>query len=292
MLKRSLDFYHSKGATHEEDAARYRSRISRLLPRRLAPRWRRTTPKGASSAQHIHRLTSGLFSETSSRGSRRPVASRRFRAAIDYATLGRLCRDLGSNVSWLQDFKVYERSSVEIDVYGGMQAELRLERLRLDIGTIYYCFPGNKYPRGSAPATQRLGVLRRPAAGSGLASGTPTSVTITSACPNANCGTRWALNPDFLAGLLPIGDTGTRCWRTTACSKSRTTVNAASLRLHRRTTTDSSATHYKSARRRRRASSSVPRHRHRRQATVTTVATSIPSDEKVRDTGDRPSSCR
>ncbi len=49
-----------------------------------------------------------------------------------------------SNVSWLEDFELYTRSSMEWDFYGGYKANFGDSDFFWDVGTIYYYYPGNR----------------------------------------------------------------------------------------------------------------------------------------------------
>jgi uncharacterized protein (TIGR02001 family) len=49
-----------------------------------------------------------------------------------------------SNVSWLEDFGLYNRSSLEWDFYGGFTHAIGDTDFVFDVGTIYYYYPGNQ----------------------------------------------------------------------------------------------------------------------------------------------------
>jgi hypothetical protein len=52
-----------------------------------------------------------------------------------------------SNISWLEDFGLYTRSSMEWDFYGGYKNTFPgAEDWNYDIGTLYYYYPGKKNP--------------------------------------------------------------------------------------------------------------------------------------------------
>lgn len=61
-----------------------------------------------------------------------------------------------SNISWLEDFGTYSRSSLEWDFYGGFKRNIGSSDFYFDVGTIYYYYPGSKNTsvRGSAPPAQ------------------------------------------------------------------------------------------------------------------------------------------
>lgn len=52
----------------------------------------------------------------------------------------------GSNISWLGDFGAYERSSLEWDIYGGYKKGLGESGATLDVGLLYYAYPGREKP--------------------------------------------------------------------------------------------------------------------------------------------------
>lgn len=49
-----------------------------------------------------------------------------------------------SNVSWLEDFALYRRSSLEWDFYGGFKRNIGNSDFYYDLSTIYYWYPGSK----------------------------------------------------------------------------------------------------------------------------------------------------
>ena len=51
-----------------------------------------------------------------------------------------------SNVSWLEDFGLYNRSSLEWDFYGGFKQNFGDSDWFWDVGTLYYYYPGKKNP--------------------------------------------------------------------------------------------------------------------------------------------------
>ena len=51
-----------------------------------------------------------------------------------------------SNISWLEDFGAYNRSSLEWDFYGGFKKNFGDSDWFWDVGTLYYYYPGSKNP--------------------------------------------------------------------------------------------------------------------------------------------------
>jgi len=49
-----------------------------------------------------------------------------------------------SNVSWLEDFGAYNRSSLEWDFYGGFKRNIGNTDFYYDLSTIYYYYPGSR----------------------------------------------------------------------------------------------------------------------------------------------------
>ena len=51
-----------------------------------------------------------------------------------------------SNISWLEDFGAYNRSSLEWDFYAGFKKNFGDTDFYWDVGTLYYYYPGKKNP--------------------------------------------------------------------------------------------------------------------------------------------------
>lgn len=51
-----------------------------------------------------------------------------------------------TNISWLEDFGAYNRSSLEWDFYAGMKKNFGDSDFFWDVGTLYYYYPGSKNP--------------------------------------------------------------------------------------------------------------------------------------------------
>ena len=50
-----------------------------------------------------------------------------------------------SNISWLEDFGLYNRSSMEWDFYAGFKKNFGDTDWFYDVGTLYYYYPGSRY---------------------------------------------------------------------------------------------------------------------------------------------------
>jgi uncharacterized protein (TIGR02001 family) len=97
-----------------------------------------------------HTLTAniGLFSEYIFRGISQTGGKPAVQGGFDYAhASGFYAGTWASNISWLEDFGAYNRSSLEWDFYGGYKANFPgSEDWTYDIGTLYYYYPGKKNP--------------------------------------------------------------------------------------------------------------------------------------------------
>ena len=113
-----------------------------------------TPPAPAASAATPptpdHTLTAnvGLFSEYIFRGIAQTAGKPAVQGGFDYAhASGFYLGTWASNISWLEDFGAYNRSSLEWDFYGGYKANFpNSEDWNYDVGTLYYYYPGRKNP--------------------------------------------------------------------------------------------------------------------------------------------------
>ena len=88
----------------------------------------------------------GLFSEYIFRGITQTAGKPAVQGGFDWShSSGFYLGTWGSNVSWLEDFNLYNRSSLEWDFYGGYKWAIN-DDWNLDLGTIYYLYPGSKNP--------------------------------------------------------------------------------------------------------------------------------------------------
>jgi uncharacterized protein (TIGR02001 family) len=95
-----------------------------------------------------HTLTAnvGIFSQYIFRGISQTAGKPALQGGFDYAhASGFYAGTWASNISWLEDFGLYSRSSLEWDFYGGYKANFGDSDFFYDLGTIYYYYPGKKY---------------------------------------------------------------------------------------------------------------------------------------------------
>jgi len=95
-----------------------------------------------------HTLTAnvGLFSEYIFRGISQTGGKPAVQGGFDYAhSSGFYAGTWASNISWLEDFGAYNRSSLEWDFYGGYKNTFPgTEDWNYDVGLYYYYYPGKK----------------------------------------------------------------------------------------------------------------------------------------------------
>jgi uncharacterized protein (TIGR02001 family) len=90
----------------------------------------------------------GLFSEYIFRGISQTAGKPAVQGGFDYThPSGFYVGTWASNISWLEDFGAYNRSSLEWDFYGGYKNTFPgSEDWNYDVGTLYYYYPGKKNP--------------------------------------------------------------------------------------------------------------------------------------------------
>ncbi len=97
--------------------------------------------------EHTVTANVGIFSEYIFRGISQTAKEPALQGGFDYAhSSGFYAGTWASNISWLQDFGAYSRSSLEWDFYGGFKANFADSDFFWDVGTIYYYYPGNRNP--------------------------------------------------------------------------------------------------------------------------------------------------
>ena len=104
----------------------------------------------AATPDYTLSANAGLFSEYIFRGIAQTAGKPAVQGGFDYAhSSGFYLGTWGSNISWLEDFGLYSRSSLEWDFYGGYKAAFPgSEDWSYDIGTLYDCYPGSRNPGG------------------------------------------------------------------------------------------------------------------------------------------------
>lgn len=97
--------------------------------------------------EHTVTANVGLFSEYLFRGIAQTGGKPAIQGGFDYAhSSGFYAGTWASNVSWLEDFGAYNRSSMEWDFYGGFKANIGDSDFFYDVGTLYYYYPGKRNP--------------------------------------------------------------------------------------------------------------------------------------------------
>ena len=138
------------------------------------------TPPPAAPPAPDYTLTAnvGLFSEYIFRGISQTAGKPAVQGGFDWAhSSGFYLGTWGSNISWLEDFGAYTRSSLEWDFYGGYKGSIN-DDWNYDLGTIYYLYPGNAIP---ATRTPTAGSSTARSTGNGSAPRLRTTSTTTSA---------------------------------------------------------------------------------------------------------------
>lgn len=116
------------------------------------PAWAQTPAPAAAPAaapappEHTVTANVGIFSEYIFRGISQTAGKPAVQGGFDYAhSSGFYLGTWASNISWLQDFGSYSRSSLEWDFYGGYKASIGDSDWSYDLGTLYYNYPGKRY---------------------------------------------------------------------------------------------------------------------------------------------------
>jgi uncharacterized protein (TIGR02001 family) len=104
-------------------------------------------PAPEPAPEHTLTANVGLFSQYIFRGISQTAGKPAVQGGFDYAhASGFYAGTWASNVSWLEDFGAYTRSSLEWDFYGGYKANFGDSDFFWDVGTIYYYYPGTRNP--------------------------------------------------------------------------------------------------------------------------------------------------
>jgi uncharacterized protein (TIGR02001 family) len=106
------------------------------------------TPAPAAPPTPEHTITAnvGIFSNYIFRGISQTAGKPAVQGGFDYAhSSGFYLGTWASNISWLEDFGAYTRSSLEWDFYGGYKNTFPgADDWNYDIGTLFYYYPGSK----------------------------------------------------------------------------------------------------------------------------------------------------
>jgi uncharacterized protein (TIGR02001 family) len=116
------------------------------------------TPAAApETPEHTLTANVGLFSEYIFRGISQTAGKPAVQGGFDYGhASGFYAGTWASNVSWLEDFGAYTRSSLEWDFYGGYKASFGDSDFFYDVGTLYYYYPGSRNPGVASANTWEL----------------------------------------------------------------------------------------------------------------------------------------
>jgi len=89
----------------------------------------------------------GLYSSYQFRGLTLSGGRPALQASVDWVhSSGFYLGTWGSNISWLQDAGAYQRSSIEIDLYGGYRNTIPNTEISYDISLLQYLQPGDRNP--------------------------------------------------------------------------------------------------------------------------------------------------
>lgn len=104
-------------------------------------------PAPAATPEHTVTANVGIFSEYLFRGIAQTAGKPAVQGGFDYAhSSGLYAGTWASNISWLEDFGAYSRSSLEWDFYAGYKASIGDSDFSYDVGTLYYYYPGKRFP--------------------------------------------------------------------------------------------------------------------------------------------------
>jgi uncharacterized protein (TIGR02001 family) len=102
-------------------------------------------PAAPPPPEHTFTGNFGIYSEYIFRGISQTAGKAAIQGGFDYAhASGFYAGTWGSNISWLEDFGVYSRSSLEWDFYAGFKNTIGDSDFSYDVGTIYYYYPGER----------------------------------------------------------------------------------------------------------------------------------------------------
>jgi uncharacterized protein (TIGR02001 family) len=112
----------------------------------------------APTPEHTITANVGVFSEYIFRGLSQTAGKPAVQGGFDYAhSSGFYAGTWGSNISWLEDFGLYTKSSLEWDFYGGYKNTFPgSDDWNYDIGTLYYYYPGTQNPGTTSANTWEI----------------------------------------------------------------------------------------------------------------------------------------
>jgi uncharacterized protein (TIGR02001 family) len=107
--------------------------------------------------EHTWTANVGLFSEYIFRGIAQTAGKPAVQGGFDYAhASGFYAGTWASNISWLEDFGAYHRSSLEWDFYGGFKNNFPGSDFFYDVGVYGYVYPGSRNPGVASADTWEL----------------------------------------------------------------------------------------------------------------------------------------
>jgi len=110
-----------------------------------------------AESPHSFSANVGLYSEYVFRGIKQTAGEPALQGGFDYAhSSGLYLGTWASNISWLEDFQAYTRSSLEWDFYGGYKGNFGKSDFSFDLGTVYYYYPGNVVTGGTKADTWEI----------------------------------------------------------------------------------------------------------------------------------------
>jgi len=87
----------------------------------------------------------GLYSSYQFRGLTQTGGRAALQGGVDWThSTGFFLGAWASNVSWLQDANAYERSSLEVDLYGGYRSTIPGTEIGYDLTLLQYLYPGDR----------------------------------------------------------------------------------------------------------------------------------------------------
>jgi uncharacterized protein (TIGR02001 family) len=105
------------------------------------------TPAAPPVPEHTLTANVGLFSEYIFRGIAQTAGKPAVQGGFDYGhSSGFYAGTWASNISWLEDFGAYNRSSLEWDFYGGFKHAIGDTDFFYDVGAYGYIYPGSRNP--------------------------------------------------------------------------------------------------------------------------------------------------
>jgi uncharacterized protein (TIGR02001 family) len=103
------------------------------------------TPASPPPPEHTLTANVGLFSEYIFRGIAQTAGKPAVQGGFDYGhASGFYAGTWASNISWLEDFGAYHRSSLEWDLYAGLKNTFPGSDFFYDVGVYGYLYPGSR----------------------------------------------------------------------------------------------------------------------------------------------------